>query len=199
MIERELKSLLTKEEYDNLCRHPLLAGMKTISHIQMNYYYDTADLSLKEQDITLRVRQFEDSLTLEIKQPVEETHAYKAKKEWRFPLESLPSYIDLGHHFPSLDGHRAMLTFPLLTERRSCHVSDHIRIDLDKSSYLGNIDYEIEIEFDENGDSEAADWFHQLLPGKRLQKADGKKTRFFRAYLQTFQGRKGLSLNEFDL
>lgn len=198
LLERELKSLLTKEEYHHLIRHPLLLQTETSSHIQLNYYYDTVDYSLQKQDVTIRVRQTDECLWLEIKKPVEETRGYKVKQEWRYSLDRLPSFIDLDHHFPALEGQRALLTFPLLTERKSCRVHEHIRIDLDKSMYVGNMDYEIEIEFSEGKEREAEEWFYQLLPGKRLQKADGKKTRFFQALIHTIQEGKGLSLNGVD-
>jgi len=196
LLERELKSLVTKEEYDNLIRHPLLAVLQTSNQTHLNYYYDTEDLTLTSLDVTVRVRQVQEQLMLEIKKPLEVKDAYKVKQEVSYSLDCLPSYVELGQYFPALAGQRALITFPLLTERSSYLVSDQIRIDVDRSSYLGNVDYEMEIEFHEGVEREAEEWFHQLLPSKRLQRTAGKKTRFFRAYQRMMQEGRGLLLDE---
>ncbi|MGO3202163.1 MAG: CYTH domain-containing protein, partial [Ruoffia tabacinasalis] len=56
-IERELKTLLSKAEYDKLYTYFNLQNQPKI--IQSNYYYDTADEIFKQNNSALRLRVFD--------------------------------------------------------------------------------------------------------------------------------------------
>src|SRR5699024_12868924 len=57
-IERELKTLLSKVEYDKLYTYFNLQNPPKI--IQSNYYYDTADEIFTQNNAALRLRVFDD-------------------------------------------------------------------------------------------------------------------------------------------
>lgn len=67
-LEIEYKTLLTKNEYQQLL--PLFSKIKATK--QINYYIDTADFSIRDAKMALRVRAFDNrsELTLKIPQQV---------------------------------------------------------------------------------------------------------------------------------
>ncbi|EHG13741.1 adenylate cyclase [Streptococcus intermedius F0395] len=67
-LEIEYKTLLTKNEYQQLL--PLFSKIKATK--QINYYIDTADFSIRDAKMALRIRTFETraELTLKIPQQV---------------------------------------------------------------------------------------------------------------------------------
>ena len=65
MIELEKKLLLTKEEYTCLLHH---FGNKNQPVKQINYYFDTKDLSMNRQGITCRIRLKNGTYTATMKQ-----------------------------------------------------------------------------------------------------------------------------------
>ena len=67
-FEIEYKTLLTKNEYQQLL--PLFSKIKATK--QINYYIDTADFSIRDAKMALRIRTFETraELTLKIPQQV---------------------------------------------------------------------------------------------------------------------------------
>lgn len=184
MLEREIKQLLTKELYDKLLAETS-ASQTRKQHTQINYYYDTPDFRLYEQGMTLRVRQKDSSLSLELKYPVEHQETYKVKRELAHPIGELPMTFPLEKFFTEipLQG-EAQLVQMLVTERTRIAVSDSVRIDLDKSSYLGIVDYEIEIEFEEGSYDQAYHTYTSILPHLTLTSSGGKNARFFQRYFQ---------------
>ena len=69
-IEKEFKNLLTKDEYDELLSKLQLNEKEAIQ--QTNIYFDTPDEQLKNQNMGLRIRLFEDSGELTLKSPISE-------------------------------------------------------------------------------------------------------------------------------
>ena len=66
-LEIEMKTLLSKEEYDRL-----LAQFSEVTPVtQRNYYLDTPDFYLRQHKIAMRIRTFENSAELTIKIPRE--------------------------------------------------------------------------------------------------------------------------------
>ncbi|NEW08699.1 CYTH domain-containing protein [Paenibacillus sp. SYP-B3998] len=190
MIEREIKQILTKELYEQLIASEFLATYPKKQQLQINYYYDTSDYLLYESDITLRVRQKESNLSLEMKYPVEDKSTYKVKREITKPILELPIEIELEHQFDgvSLQG-KASLIQSLVTERTRIYVDNDLFIDLDKSHYLGVTDYELEIEFNEDAYEDAHHIFKLLIPSGEAKSSRGKKARLFHQYFL----KKGIS------
>lgn len=184
MLEHEMKRMLSKESYEELLQHEALSKLKQVKQLQINYYYDTKNHLLYDNDITLRIRQINDQLKLEIKFPVEDNGAYKIKREYAEPITELPLSIDLDHRFQDVaPNEQAFLIQPLITERTRIQVTDHIQFDLDKSSYLGVTDYELEIEFQEESYDEAKLMYEQLFGDSTEEiQTKGKKSRFFKRY-----------------
>lgn len=143
MIESEFKVMLTEEQYSSV--HSMYGWDKEIE--QTNFYYDTAGLSLIGSHITCRVRRIDGVHYLQMKLPTDVAYS-------RIELEQ-----ELGAELPrelsadvlnALSGRSDMPDVKLLgglTTYRSVKKLDGAEIDLDKSSYFGRTDYELEIEF----------------------------------------------------
>lgn len=185
MIELEIKQLLTKEKYHEILKYGDFIPFQRKQQVQLNYYYDSEGYYLYHNDITLRVRQIEDALKMEIKLSLENKGAYKVKQELSRVLVELPVIIDLKQEFNDLDlDIHASLIHSLVTDRTSIVVSENIRVDLDKSCYLGVIDYELEIEFNDGFYEEAYQIFKIFFPASDPVASGGKKTRFFEQYFK---------------
>ncbi|MEW9700442.1 CYTH domain-containing protein [Paenibacillus sp. SI8] len=191
MLEREIKQLLTEEEYLKILGSEDLQNSSKHHHMQINYYYDTDDYQLHQQGITLRVRQKGAKLSLEMKTPFEVRDGYKVKKEETKRMDQLKSVIWLAQEFDSAPIQvEVRLIQPLITERTHFQISEHIQVDLDKNSYLGLVDYELEIEFDEGHEQEALHLFQILCPNRIAQPSGGKNSRFFQQYFQMLRNQQ---------
>ena len=87
-------------------------------------------------------------------------------------------------HFDSKD---AMKIGSLITERKIHKPSECIEICLDKSSYEGCVDYEIEVEYTCGDDDEELMNIKELLAKEGItfkNKTKGKFTRFYEKYLE---------------
>lgn len=65
MVENEYKCLLTSEQY-NTIKKKLQDMFLYKSFIQVNYFYDTNKYELNEDHMTLRVRQKENELQIQL-------------------------------------------------------------------------------------------------------------------------------------
>lgn len=155
-LEIEYKTLLSLPEFDQLG--------KRFSHVtpiqQTNHYFDTHDLQLRKNKLSLRIRTFskDAEMTLKIPQQVgnieynidlttQEAHAILEKDTLTdYPLlidgilEQLKQYdIELSdiHTLGSLT-----------TTRRECETAIGLMA-LDKNEYTNKIDYELELEVEE--------------------------------------------------
>ncbi len=137
MVEFEKKCILTGSEYEQLCK--IYKDCK--EYTQVNYYYDTDDYSYNKKGITCRIRKKGGRYKATIKN-------HSAGKTFCSVEKSIPVknelddtlFKDLG---VSLQGY-------LTTERREISTGYGVTIFLDKNTYIGIIDYELEIEFPPN-------------------------------------------------
>lgn len=180
MIESEYKCMIDGSLYQDII-NKLNLECKGKTVIQINYYYDTEDFSLDKNNITFRIRQKDEKLSMEIKCPIEKNGLLRVKNEIIYTIDRVPNCIDLGKSdlFNYLDGTcNIMLIGSLITERTSYAVKKGIKVDIDKSYYFGNVDYELEIEFEENLQKEALKLLEELtLNGKNVPDG-GKRDRF---------------------
>ena len=143
MIESEFKVMLTAEQYDKL--RSLYEWDRELT--QTNYYYDTEALSLVGAHITCRVRRIDGVHYLQMKLPTGVDYSrVELEKELGGELPDALSAAMLNE----LSGRSDMPDVKLLgglTTFRSVKKLDGAEIDLDKSSYFGKTDYELEIEF----------------------------------------------------
>ena len=148
-IEIEAKVLLNVEEYERII--DVLSLVKYRKVKQINYYIDTKDRYLKKNGIALRVRE-KDDFELTLKTPLSEGLLEKSEAiTWRdfellqdkniFPEGNIKNFLSiLGVKINEL----TILTC-LQTVRIDFQYKDG-KISLDKNTYSGVVDYELEIE-----------------------------------------------------
>lgn len=142
MVENEFKVLLTEGQYNKI--KAMFAWNKVVE--QTNYYYDTAGLSLYARRITCRVRRLDGEHYLQMKLPNGAAYS-RIELEERLGSE-LPEKLE-GERLSALSGEiipDAELLGSLETVRHVKHFGG-AEVDLDKSSYFGKTDFEVEIEF----------------------------------------------------
>lgn len=147
MTEFEKKILLTKGEYKYLLQisrnNNLLTKRSLIK--QINYYYDTSDLSMNQKNITCRIRLKDGKYKGTIKQ-----HSNNSEQSNETNIEIKNgllenAFIDMGLE----------LQGELRTERNIIWKDSTCEIALDKNDYLGYTDYELEIEYTEGNEKRA--------------------------------------------
>ncbi len=181
-VEVEFKSLLTKDEYERLIKK--FKGNRT--DLQTNHYFDTSRFSLKAVDASLRVRQRESyELTLKKKKgytiqeyslPITE-EVFKVIKETGIVPDS-----DLKQELIPIIGEQKLNNFLSLSTLRMFFPYGKGILFLDKSTYLGVTDYELEYEARNYHDGKKE--FIQLIGELQIQykKSDKKVKRAFNAY-----------------
>jgi len=178
MLEREMKFLLEKEQFYTLLKWTQQAypGIQPKEINQTNYYYDTDDLRLYKQHITLRVRGKNDKYAIEKKEVEGYEGLIRKARESKYPVEHPPEEIraadveiegdDVFHPLGQLSTRRTRFTLP-----------DGTNIDFDVSEYFSVIDYEAEIELGDNPPKALIQKFSALQPENS---AAGKLERFIR-------------------
>ena len=144
MFETELKSLLTKKQYEALLT--MFDYSKEVT--QTNSYYFSPDNALKTHGITFRIRTIGDVHTVQIKKHINKQGGLQVSEESEFKINDIPSEFteEEVYLYTGLKT-TASLIGELTTLRMSCMYCDGVEICLDKSTYLGKSDYEIEIEY----------------------------------------------------
>lgn len=148
--------------------------------VQINFYYDTDDHYLLTNHTTLRVRQTEDGLRLELKEAQPLTgNDFSTCTETAKTIDSVKSDITLD------SGKYAWIPFSLqgdlVTHRTSIKPSDSLSIDFDVNFYLGKCDYEIEMEFLDTAEKGTKVLVDKLGLLKYKNTVGGKARRFFAA------------------
>lgn len=184
-LEIEYKTLLSLPEFDQLG--------KRFSHItpvqQTNYYFDTSDLQLRKNKLSLRIRTFskDAELTLKIPQPVgnieynidlttQEAHTILATNT----LTNHPSLINgIIEQLTQYDIELANIHTlgSLTTTRRECQTPIGLMA-LDKNEYTNKMDYELELEVEEAVKGQQD--FNQFLKENNIERryARSKVVRF---------------------
>lgn len=182
MQETEYKFLVDKEKFYqilNLIKNKY-TDIECNERVQINHYYDTDDGYLLTSHTTLRIRQTEAGLRLELKeaQPVN-SNDFSTCTETSFKVGSLKNDITLE------EGKYAWIPFSLqgslVTKRISIRPSEALSIDFDVNFYLGHCDYEIEMEFTENAQKATTLLAEKLGLMKYKNTIGGKAYRFFRS------------------
>jgi uncharacterized protein YjbK len=188
-IEIEFKNLLTEQEY-NLLLEQLKIRSETANK-QVNYYFDTADMLLKEHKSALRIRKKGREYVLTLKEPhpdgllethqkCTETEAINAMETGDIPQGQVTEQI---RRLTSVSEAQFNYIGELSTKRLEIHEPDGLIV-LDKSEYLGKVDYELEFETSARTAGEAA--FKRLLNdyGIPQRKTKNKIERFYERSLQ---------------
>ena len=178
MIEKEYKALLSRDKFLKLKSRikDVYKSAEAKEFRQINYYYDTEDFSLYESRRTLRVRLIEGKYLMQFKQELEADGLNKVSKELEKEIDYLPDIIesafDIDFDSP------ARLIGSLETSRESIFPRPGVRIDMDISSYLGSIDYEIEVEYESSLPKDIIDMLEDsgsVLTGKYSRFIDKAK------------------------
>ena len=185
MTELEKKLLLTKDEYDYLMEHlgyesPLV--LKPIA-TQINYYFDTDDFSMNRQNTTCRIRLKDGKYKATIKKHASGgDQSTETEMEIYDGLES-NAFTDMG----------LKLQGELITKRCVIFKDANCEAVLDKNEYLGQTDYELEIEYTSEHEKDAMailNIFRDILTRRKcfllykeaateLPKVPSKSNRFF--------------------
>ena len=140
----EFKSLLTEQEYNKLMDHFL----NKKDDFQTNHYFDTKRFSLKALNASLRVRERED-LELTLKRKKGYTTDIKSITITKEEFEQIKEtgVVDnevLSQDLANLIKEQKLVNFLSLSTLRSYVPFASGILNIDKSEYLGIIDYEIE-------------------------------------------------------
>ncbi len=148
-IEIEAKALVGKEEYDKLIR--LFPSCPR--YLQTNYYIDTDNRDLSKSGIALRIREKAGMLELTLKTPLSQG---KLEKSVPITFNEFAALRDFGQ-FPKNDLRRFLIMLDFDIEKLKILTSlsterldvDHEggKISIDRNSYSGQIDYEVEFEY----------------------------------------------------
>ena len=150
MTEHEKKILLTKEEYD--CLIDKFGKDKPVLK-QVNYYYDTEDLSMNRQNITCRIRSKNGKYKATLKRhlPGSDTSTETEVKAINGIYDN--DFIDSGMKYQG----------ELVTYRCVILKDSFFEAVLDKNEYLGHTDYELEVEYAEGHENDAQHVMEILL------------------------------------
>lgn len=174
-LETEFKFMLTKEEFEALVVQCDAWFSKRTRYIQINHYYDTENQTYVKQGVTIRVRQKEDRLKLQIKKHRTTGDAFHVSDEYEKPISALPV------RFPHPDtGELLIHRGSLITERRAYSFGHTGTVCLDCNLYLGVHDYEVELEVQEEDRPEALEWIRRWQ--LKTPSKNGKASRFFCQY-----------------
>ena len=153
-IERELKTLLSKAEYEKLYTYFNLQNQPKI--IQSNYYYDTADEIFKQNNSALRLRVFDNgSSEWTIKERVSELESIELTQFNREKVIDVPQALNediiYSADIQEFIASRNIVwtdikrTMSLITERYNIDVPYGLYA-LDYTQYPQAEDYELELE-----------------------------------------------------
>ena len=144
--EAEFKTLLSKEEYDRLFEK----FKNNRIDYQTNHYLDTARFTLKACEASLRVRE-RDVLTLTLKRRkgygIQENSLQITKEMFEEIKETgcLPEGT-LNNEVLNIIGNQKLINFMSLSIKRLFFYYGSGILFIDKSTYLGITDYELEYE-----------------------------------------------------
>lgn len=140
--EYEYKKLLTLKEYKDLILK-LSKKYTGDEFVQVNYYYDDNNFTLFNKNETVRVRQKTDKLSLERKfNKKYSANGKRVCEEKIDTIDNLPMNLLIDYNEYNYIGN-------LVTIRKNYFI-DNCIISLDANYYLGKVDYELEIESNED-------------------------------------------------
>lgn len=141
-IEIEVKSRINEKTYQELLSY---YDLNSLTFKQTNYYFDTPELNLLNQFVTLRIREKNNSCKITLKQ-----RAPNGCLEQHLIIDShtkhelLKNGFNVGTYFQNIDYEVKYLA--KLVNTRVKMLYDGGTIFLDKSTYNNITDYEIEYE-----------------------------------------------------
>lgn len=182
MFEYEKKIMLTADEYLSMmmliCKY---AAIQT----QTNYYFDNDNLSMNQKGITCRIRAKDGKYKATVKNHNAEHSDRSIEVDLVEKSEFDPQIFNVfGLHYQG----------ELVTERVVLHKDSYCKMVLDRNLYLGDEDYELEVEYIEEAEEKAQDLIDDIAEflvktqhlteayelSARIGKGTCKSERFFR-------------------
>lgn len=152
-LEIEYKNLLTEDEYKRLRQAFDMEQQEPF--LQINHYFETSDLQLKANQSALRIREKENTWVLTLKEPhpegLLETNELLDPKDadtWLKNGFGPSEEVEVRLKDMGIDVEQLHYLGQLTTNRIEKKVRNGLLV-LDKSQYLGVIDYELEFEVQE--------------------------------------------------
>lgn len=187
MLEYEKKAMLTGNEYIALvmmmCKYAPVVP-------QTNYYFDTEDYSMNQKGITYRIRAKEGIFKTTVKIHCTDNPDCSMEEELAVQTEfKLNAFDKLGLRYQG----------ELLTERIVMYRNSFCKMVLDRNSYLGKTDFELEVEYLDGYEDEALRLLQNIAEALvtaymindpeefmiRVGKSGSKSGRFFERKLNT--------------
>jgi len=179
MIEVEKKAVLSNEDFENFHCRLRDRGVRHHCYRQVNHYYDTNNFDLYKTRITLRLREKAGVVRLEVKQKQGIKDGAVISNEKSQVIDKIPESLELTKIIPDTDfSHKSAKYLGNLTTQRTDWFFRGYIVSTDINSYLGHLDYEIEIEY--SIETVCVDW--DYLGIAFSEKPEGKYTRFLRLY-----------------
>ena len=149
MLEYEKKLMLTKDEYAVLTAQ--CKGMCV--EMQTNYYFDTDDLTMNRKGITCRIRAKNGKYRTTIKNHCTEN-----------PSCSIEEHICESNEFNTriFEALGLRLQGELVTSRIIMYRDSFCEIVLDRNTYLGHTDFEIEVEYSGECETRALEYLKSV-------------------------------------
>lgn len=177
MLEKELKVLLTKEQYEKIDK---LISWEDV-YDQINFYYAKEGNEDIPGTPTVRIRSKKGKMQLEVKVPVSaNAGSIMQHEEYAKDIAYIPPVIlreTLNDLLERTDMQDTKLLGFLYTNRRISTKYEGCEIALDKNEYLGKTDYELEVEFTDELPCELLREF-EFLNIDQSRKVTGKYRRF---------------------
>ncbi len=149
-VEREIKVGLKKEEYETIVKGSDNPEKLTV---QTNYYFDTKDLLMNKKGITCRTRCKNGIYRSTVKRHTVREFGYSTETDFCERDTFDPNvFAAFGLYC------RGNLT----TERISVYHDKELNVVADRNTYLGKVDYELEIEYSESGYLRAKEYLRKV-------------------------------------
>jgi uncharacterized protein YjbK len=151
-IEIEAKVLLSKKDYQRV--YESLHLTPEMTSVQTNYYVESKDNILKENDIALRIREKKGEYVFTLKTPLsegllEKNQTLKEKeaedmiKNDKFPEGEIKEFLEIL----DIDVSKLVVMAKLTTKRAEIdNETDEEEISLDENTYGSQVDYELEVD-----------------------------------------------------
>lgn len=160
MIEKEINTLLTQQEYEKICTY--FSVDPQLSFTQYNFYYDTQTATLKTQKAGLRIRIVNQQAEFTLKETLSEyekkettdTFVIENIDNYTFPIGKVSTILQQKY---GISTNELILIGKLVNERIET-ITPQGTWEIDKSHFPSRINYELSLEYTENSDA-----FYELL------------------------------------
>lgn len=160
MIEKEINTLITQKEYDNICSFFAVNPQSLLT--QHNFYYDTLEATLKKHHTGLRIRIVNQKAEFTLKETLFEYEKRETTDTFfiehidniSFPMGKVSTILQKKYGITTKE---LVLIGQLVNERYEITTPQGIW-EIDKSHFPSDISYELSLEYKENADA-----FYELL------------------------------------